>query len=56
MMPQTFLRRSLRGVMAKVLDCGLKLSEFKLPSHYYIYFQINTLGKGMNPFIPPAIG
>ena len=31
--------------MAKVLDCGVKVSEFKLQSHYYIHFQTNTLGE-----------
>ena len=46
---------SPHGVMAKVLDCGLKVSEFDLQSHYYVYFRINTLGKGMNPSIPTAI-
>ena len=42
--------------MAKVLDYCLKVSEFKLQSHYYIHFQINTLGKVLNPFILPAMG
>ena len=28
--------------MPKVLDCDLRVSEFKLQSHYYVYFQINT--------------
>ena len=27
----------------------------KLP-HYYIHFRANTLGKGMNPLILPAMG
>ena len=42
--------------MAKVLDCGLKVSKFKLQLCYYIHFQINTFEKGVNAFIPPAIG
>ena len=33
-------------VMAKVLDCGFKESEFELQSQYYTHFQTNTLGKG----------
>ena len=40
---------SLHGILAKVLDCGLKVSEFKLQSCYSIHFQFDTLGQGMNP-------
>ena len=32
------------------------ISEFELQSHYYIHFQTNTLGKGMNPLILPGMG
>ena len=39
--------RNLCGVMAKVLDCGPKVSEFKCQSHYYVHFQMNTFGKGI---------
>ena len=35
--------------MAKMLDCGLKVREFKFQAHYYIHFQTNTLGKGITP-------
>ena len=42
------------GVMVKVMDCGIIVSEFKLQSHYYVHFHANTLGKGMNPLILPA--
>ena len=42
--------------MAKVLDCELKVSEFALQSRYYVHFQTNTLGKGMNPLMTPDIG
>ena len=38
--------------VAKVLDCDIVVSEFELVSHYYINFQTNTHGKGMNPLIP----
>ena len=31
--------------MVKALDCGLKVSKFKLQLYNYIYFQINTMGK-----------
>ena len=44
------------GVMVKVMDSGIVVSELKLQSCYYIHFQTNTLGKGMNPFILPAMG
>ena len=45
-----------RGVMVKVMDCGIVVHEFVLQSRYYVHFQANTLGKGMNPLILPAMG
>ena len=45
-----------RGVMVKAMDCGIVVSEFVLQSHYYVHFRANTLGKGMNPLILPAMG
>ena len=45
-----------RGVMLKAMDCGIVVSEFVLQSRYYVHFQTNTLGKGMNPLILPAMG
>ena len=46
-----------RGVMVKVMNCGIVVREFVLQSRYYVHFQANTLGKGMNPLIlPPAMG
>ena len=45
-----------RGVMVKAMDCGIVISEFVLQSHYYVHFQANTIGKGMNPLILPAMG
>ena len=36
--------------------CGIVVSEFVLQSHYYVHFRTNTLGKGMNPLILPAMG
>ena len=45
-----------RGVMVKAIDCGIVVSEFVLQSRYYVHFQANTLGKGMNPLILPAMG
>ena len=48
--------RCLRGGMLKAMDCGIVVSEFVLQSRYYIHFRANTLGKGMNPLILPAMG
>ena len=45
-----------RGVMVKALDCGIVVREFVLQSCYYVHFWANTLGKGMNPLIFPAMG
>ena len=45
-----------RGVIVKVMDCGIVVSEFILQSLYYVHFWANTLGKGMNPLILPATG
>ena len=44
------------GAAANVLDYEIVVSEFKLQSCYYIHFQTNTLGKGMNMLIPQAMG
>ena len=45
-----------RGVMVKVMDWGIVVSEFVLQSRYYVHFRANTLGKGMNPPYPPSYG
>ena len=45
-----------RGVMVKAMDCGIVVRKFVLQSRYYIHFRANTLGKGMNPLILPAMG
>ena len=45
-----------RGVMVKARDSGNVVSEFVLQSRYYVHFPTNTLGKGMNPLILPAMG
>ena len=44
------------GVMVKAMDYGIVVSEFVLQLRYYVYFRANTLGKGMNPLILPAMG
>ena len=45
-----------RGVMVKAMDCRIVVSEFELQSRYYVHFRTNTLAKGMNPLILPAMG
>ena len=45
-----------RGVMVKAMDSGIVVREFVLQSCYYVHFRANTLGKGMNPLILPAMG
>ena len=45
-----------RGVMVKAIDCGIVVHEFVPQSCYYVHFRANTLGKGMNPLILPALG
>ena len=40
-----------RGVMVKVMDCEIVVGEFQLQSRYYVYFRVNTLGKGIIPFV-----
>ena len=44
------------GVMVKAMDCRMVVIKFVLQLHYYVHFQANTLGKGMNPLILPAMG
>ena len=50
------MRGCPRGVMVKALDCRIVVREFVLQSRYYVHSRANTLGKGMNPLILPAIG
>ena len=41
--------------MVKAMDSGIVIREFVLQSRYYIHFQPNTPGKGMNPLTLPSI-
>ena len=50
------LRGCPHGVMVKAMNGGIVLSEFVLQSCYYVHFRANTLRKGMNPLILPAMG
>ncbi len=54
--PEPADRGCPRGVMFKAIDCGIVVREFVLQSRYYVHFRANTLGKGMNPLILPAMG
>ena len=36
--------------------CDLKISEFELHEHLYVYFWVNTLGKRTDPLISTAMG
>ena len=38
----------LHGVVAKMLDFNILVSEFELLSCYYVHFRTNTIGNGMN--------
>ena len=42
--------------MVNTMDYGIVVSEFILQSHYYVHIRANTLEKGMNPLILPAMG
>ena len=53
---QIILRGGPRNVMVKAIDCGIVITEFEFQSRRYIHFRTNTLGKGMNPLILPAMG
>ena len=44
-----------RDAMVKALDSGIVVSEFERQSRYYVHFWTNTLAKGMNPLILPAM-
>ena len=42
--------------MVKAMDGEIGVREFVLQSRYYVHFWANTLGKGMNTLILPAMG
>ena len=42
------------GIIANGLDCVIIVSKSEQQLHYYIHFQTNTFGKGMNPLILPS--
>ena len=44
------------GVMIYAMYCGIVVIGFELELRYYVHFQINALGKGMDPLILLAMG
>ena len=42
--------------MVKAMVYEIVARDFELQSRYYVHFRANTLGKGMNPLILPAMG
>ena len=44
----SFIRGNHRGVAVNVLNCDIIVIEFEHQLRYYVPFQTNTLGKGMN--------
>ena len=51
----TALRLIHCGVVAKVIDSDIVVSEFKLQSRYYVLFRTNTFENGIKPLIPQAM-
>ena len=49
------LAQSPYGVVVKMLDSDITVIEFKHKLSDYNHFQINTIGKGMNFLITPAM-
>ena len=45
----------LLATVQKMYNGILNYFEFELQSRYYVHFRANTLGKGMNPLILPAM-
>ena len=43
-------------IVANVLDRDIIISDFQHYSSYKFHFQADTLWKGMNSLIPPAMG
>ena len=42
--------------MTKAMDRVIVVSEFVVQLRYYVHIRANTLGKGMNRLILPAMG
>ena len=50
-----FIGRVLRAVVDNSLDGDIVVSKFEFQSRYYLHFWTDTLKKGMNSLIPPAM-
>ena len=50
-----YIEGSCHSIMADMLDCNIRVSDFEFQSCYYIIFWTNTLGKVINLLIPAAI-
>ena len=50
------MMRSLHGVVVKMLDYGIIVSEFKLHLLYYIRFQTSTFQKGARGVVVIVVG
>ena len=46
-----FTQLCSRCLIVKTMEYRIVVSEFVFLLHYYVHFPINTLGKGMSPFI-----
>ena len=53
---KSILHGSFLGVVVNMLDCNIIVNKFKLQLCYYVHFWTNTLGKGIEPPSPPAMG
>ena len=45
-----------RGVIVEAMDCEVVVIKFVLQSCYDVHFRANSLGKGINSHILPAMG
>ena len=48
------LVRELESAVEREDDGNTEVTEFDLPSLYYVHFRTNTLGKVMKSLIPPT--
>ena len=53
-------KQGIRRMLLFIIELFANVTHFgfymKPSSGYYVHFRANTLGKGMNPFILPAMG
>ena len=56
MLVQMISLRRPRGVVVNELDYNIGVSVFEFQSRCSVYSRTNSFGKGMNSFIPSAMG